>query len=284
MPSRYQPYGRLARLDRPTGTWLLLWPCWWGLALAAEVGPDPWLMLWLAIGALIMRSAGCGYNDIIDRGIDAQVARTRGRPLPSGALTVRQAGWFIALLLAAAVIVLLALDRFAVIVALASIPLVALYPLMKRLTYWPQAWLGLTFNWGALVGWAAETGSLAPPALALYAAGVFWTLGYDTIYAHQDKEDDALVGVKSTALKLGAATRPWLFAFYAASLAALAGAGALAGLSWPYYGALAVVAVHFGWQAATLRPDTAADCLAKFDSNKWLGAIILAAIVLGRLS
>ena len=283
VPSRYRPLAVLARLDRPTGALLLLWPCWWGLAMAADGLPNILLMAWLAIGAIVMRGAGCVYNDFIDRDIDAQVARTRDRPLVSGAVTSRQALQFLAVLLAGGLIVLLPLNRAAIVIAMASIPLVALYPFMKRMTNWPQAWLGLTFNWGVLVGWAAETAHLAPPAFALFAAGALWTLGYDTIYAHQDKEDDALVGVKSTALTFGKATRLWLLAFYGGCLAALAGAGYLAGLSLVYYAVLLIAAGHFLWQVTTVRIDDAASCLAKFNANKWLGAIIFVAIVLGQL-
>ena len=283
IPPRYRPYAVLARLDRPTGALLLLWPCWWGLAMAADGFPNILFMVWLGLGAFVMRGAGCVYNDIIDRDIDAKVARTRDRPLVSGAVSTRQAVQFVAMLFAAGLIVLLPLNRAAIVIALASIPLVALYPFMKRMTDWPQAWLGLTFNWGVLVGWAAQTGHLALPAFALFAAGALWTLGYDTIYAHQDKEDDAVVGVRSTALKLGKATRLWLFIFYTGCLAALAGAGYLGGLSVVYHGVLLVAAGHFFWQAATVKINDAASCLAKFNANKWLGAIVFAAIVLGKL-
>ncbi len=200
-PARARPYLRLIRIDRPIGTWLLLFPCWWSLSLAASAGtrpPDLRLILLFALGALVMRGAGCTYNDIVDRDFDAKVARTAGRPIPSGQVSLVQAIAVLATLLAIGLAVLLQLNDFAVLLGAASIALVLAYPFMKRITYWPQAWLGLTFNWGALLGWAAMTGGVGASALWLYAAGIAWTLGYDTIYAHQDKEDDALIGVGLT--------------------------------------------------------------------------------------
>ena len=244
-PESARPYLRLIRFDRPIGTWLLLFPCWWSLTLAAAVAgtwPDWRLVLLFAVGALVMRSAGCTVNDLADRDYDAKVARTATRPIPSGQITPRQALVFLAMELLAGLLVLVQLNGFAILLGLAALPLVFAYPFMKRFTYWPQAWLGLTFNWGALVGWAAVTGGLAWPPILLYAAGLCWTLGYDTIYAHQDKEDDALIGVKSTALKLGARTRPWLAGFYGAAVALLAAAGFAAGLGWPFLLAVAAVA------------------------------------------
>ena len=278
-PPAIRPYLRLARLDRPIGTWLLLFPCWWGVALAGPGWPDPWKLALFAVGAVLMRGAGCTFNDLVDRDIDRRVARTRARPLASGAVTVPQAILFLALQLALALAVLVQFNPFAVAVGAASLALVVVYPFMKRITYWPQAFLGLTFNWGALLGWAAVTGALEAPALALYAAGILWTLGYDTIYAHQDKDDDALIGVKSSALRLGAATRPWLFVFYGGALVLFAAAGVLAGLGWPALAALAAGALQLGWQAARVDIDRPRDCLAKFRSNRWFGWILLAAIV-----
>jgi 4-hydroxybenzoate polyprenyltransferase len=282
-PAPVRPYLRLARLDRPIGAWLLLLPCWWSIALASDRWPDPWLLFLFAIGAIVMRGAGCTVNDIADRDFDARVARTAGRPIPSGQVSVRQAAAFLIVLLVAGLIVLLQFNAFAIAVGAASLILVAVYPFMKRITYWPQAWLGLTFNWGALLGWAAVRGDLAAPALVLYAAGLFWTLGYDTIYAHQDKQDDALIGVKSTALRLGAATRPWLAVFYGLAVVLLALCGALAGLAWPYYVALGVAALHFGWQVMTVAIDDQKDCLAKFRSNRDVGLILFAGIIAGRV-
>ena len=281
-PGPIRPYLRLARIDRPIGTWLLLFPCWWSLSLAASAGyrpPDLRLIGLFALGALVMRGAGCTYNDIVDRDIDARVARTAGRPIPSGQVSLAQAVAFLAALLAIGLAVLLQFNDFAVVLGLASIALVLAYPFMKRVTYWPQAWLGLAFNWGALMGWAAATGGLGAPALWLYAGGIAWTLGYDTIYAHQDKEDDALIGVKSTALRLGANTKPWLAVFFGLAVAGLAAAGAAAGLSWPFYLGLAGVAAQFAWQVASLDIDDPAGCLTRFRSNRYAGWILLAGIL-----
>ncbi|MCK5276010.1 MAG: 4-hydroxybenzoate octaprenyltransferase, partial [Alphaproteobacteria bacterium] len=277
-----RPYLRLARIDRPIGTWLLLFPCWWSVSLAASAGyrpPDLRLIGLFALGALVMRGAGCTYNDIVDRNIDAQVARTAGRPIPSGQVSPAQAIGFLAALLALGLVVLLQFNDFAVGLGLASMALVLAYPFMKRVTYWPQAWLGLTFNWGALMGWSALTGDLAVPALLLYAAGFFWTLGYDTIYAHQDKEDDALIGVKSSARRLGGRTRPFLFLFYGVTVLMLGASGWAAGMAWPFYVGLAAVALQLTWQAADVDIDSPQDCLAKFKSNKWFGLILLAGII-----
>ena len=278
-----RPYLRLARMDRPIGTWLLLLPCWWALALAEPGWPDPWFMALFAGGALVMRGAGCTVNDIADRDFDRQVARTAGRPIASGQVSVGQALAFLALQLGLGLLVLLQFNAYTVMLAAASLALVALYPFAKRVTYWPQLVLGLTFNWGALVGWAAVTGGLAAPALALYAAGIAWTLGYDTIYAHQDKEDDVLVGIKSTAIKFGDATVPWLAGFYGAAVALLALAGHLAGLHGAFFAGLALGALHLAWQVRTLDIGDARGCLARFKSNRDFGLIVLAAIIAGRL-
>jgi 4-hydroxybenzoate polyprenyltransferase len=287
MPSGWRPYARLARLDRPIGTWLLLFPCWWGLTLASPHLAEPGRLLWLgfifAVGAVVMRGAGCTVNDIIDRDFDAKVARTAQRPIPSGAVSVRAATIFLIAELLTGLAVLLTLNGFTWLLGVASLAILFSYPLMKRVTYWPQAVLGLAFNWGALMGYAAITGTLAWPAILLYAAGICWTLGYDTIYAHQDKDDDALIGVKSTALKFGAATKPWLFGFYAATTALVAGAGALAGLAWPFYALLAAGAAQLFWQVAKVNIDDAADCLAKFRSNRWFGWLLLAALAAGQV-
>src|SRR5512144_2093443 len=278
-----RPYLRLARIDRPIGIWLLMFPCWWSTALATPGWPDPWLLLLFAVGAAIMRGAGCTLNDLADRDFDALVARTAGRPIPSGAVSVRQAIAFVIALCLAGLVVLLQFNAFAVALGASSLLLVALYPFAKRVTYWPQAVLGLTFSWGALLGWAAVRGDLGLPAIVLYAAGFLWTLGYDTIYAHQDKEDDILIGVKSTALSLGAATKAWLWAFYAGCIGLLALAGGLVGLSWPLFAVLAGGAAHFAWQVMNLDLDDATDCLAKFKSNQTVGLLAFAAIVLGRV-
>lgn len=282
-PAAWRPYLKLARVDRPIGTWLLLLPGWWGLALAAPGWPEPRLLLLFAAGALVMRGAGCTINDIADRDFDGRVARTAGRPIPSGAVSLRQAFVFLFFQLAAGLLILLQLDRLAILLGVVSLLPVAVYPFMKRITHWPQLALGVAFNFGALIGYAAARGALEAPALALYAAAVFWTLGYDTVYAHQDKEDDARIGLKSTALLFGRRTREWLIGFYAATLALLAVAGHLAGLGWAYDAGLALAAVHLFRQAATVDIDDPKDCLAKFRSNRDLGFIVLAGIVLGRV-
>jgi 4-hydroxybenzoate polyprenyltransferase len=286
-PAVLLPYIRLARLDRPIGTWLLLFPGWWSIALAAAPGSGGWpdwrLMALFALGAVVMRGAGCTLNDIIDRDFDARVARTRTRPLPSGAVGVPQAACFMALLLAIGAAILLSLTPTAIALGVFVLLLVATYPLMKRITYWPQFFLGLNFNWGALMGWAAVTDNVAAPALLLYAGGICWTLGYDTIYAHQDKEDDVLVGVKSSALALGPATRPALAVFYAAAIILWAAAAVAAGLAWPIWPLLVLAALQLAWQAATVRIDDPADCLAKFRANRWTGWLVLAGIVIARV-
>ena len=212
VPAGARPYLRLMRIDRPIGTWLLLLPGWWAIALAAPDGgwPDFRLLALFAVGAIVMRGAGCVVNDMADRDFDARVARTATRPIPSGAVSLRRAGLLLAGLLVIGLAVLLSLGTLAIWLGVLSLGLVALYPFMKRVTDWPQVWLGLTFNWGALLGWAAATGRIDPPALWLYAGGIAWTMVYDTIYAHQDKEDDALIGVRSTALLFGGASRRWL--------------------------------------------------------------------------
>ncbi|HEX5795711.1 MAG TPA: 4-hydroxybenzoate octaprenyltransferase [Geminicoccaceae bacterium] len=282
LPERLQPYAVLARWDRPIGTWLLLWPCWWALALAPG-RPDWWLVPLFGIDAVAMRGSGCVVNDLTDRELDARVARTRERPLASGRLGVPQALAFLALQLLVGALVLLAFNGSAVVLALASLPLIVIYPLMKRITWWPQAFLGITFNWGALVGWAAVTGGLAAPALLLYAAGFFWTLGYDTIYAHQDKADDALIGIRSSARRLGAATPRWLWGFYGATLALFAAAGWSAGLGFWFYPLLLAVAGHFAWQIRTLDLDDPRSCLRRFRSNRELGLLVCLAIVAGKV-
>ena len=278
-PAFAQPYLRLMRADRPVGTWLLLIPCFWGLALAGAAGHAGPHLLWhavlMSIGATVMRGAGCAYNDIVDRDFDAKVARTAARPIPAGQITVKQAWAFLVFLSFIGLAVLLQFNRFAVLVGLGSLVLVAAYPFMKRITWWPQAWLGLTFNWGALVGYAAAAGTLDPAAFALYAAGIFWTLFYDTIYAHQDTEDDALIGVKSTALRLGERTKPALALFFAAAIALFALAGALIGAHLLYYIALLPGAAHLVWQLTKLDIHDSHNCLTLFKSNRDAGLLLL---------
>lgn len=284
-PARARPYLILARLDRPIGTWLLLWPCLWAIFLAARPGTEASILklsLLFAVGALVMRGAGCTYNDIVDRDFDAKVARTAQRPIPAGDITIRQAGAFLGLQLLIGLFILLQLNLLTIGLGIASLLLVVTYPFMKRITYWPQAWLGLTFNWGALMGWTAVTGTFDRPALALYAAGFCWTLGYDTIYAHQDKEDDALIGVKSTALALGHQTQPFVIAMYGLAIILLAVAIGLVGFSWISIAVLAAAGCQLTWQAATLDIDDAANCLARFNSNRDAGLLIgLAVLTVG---
>ena len=280
-PVPARPWLHLARADKPAGYWLLMWPCWWSTALAAGGWPDLRLLVLFLVGAVVMRSAGCTVNDIMDRDFDARVERTKNRPLASGAIGLAGAFVFLALLLLAGLFVLVQLDRAAVLVGAASLGLVAIYPFMKRITYWPQLFLGFAFNWGALVGWAAVTGQIGLPALLLYAGGIAWTIGYDTIYAHQDKTDDRQIGVKSTALAFGAASRPLIGLFYGLFMAALALAGWAAGLSWPFYVLLVLPAAHFAWQVTTADFDDPASCRRRFTSNGQVGVLIFLAIVAG---
>jgi len=279
MPTALQPFARLSRLDKPIGTWLLLWPGLWSIALAADGLPDIRLLALFTAGALVMRSAGCVYNDIVDRNFDARVARTRDRPIASGAISIKSALCFLTLLLISGLAILLQFNLFTILIGISSLALVFTYPLLKRVTYWPQAFLGLTFNWGALLGWAAVEGELTWPAGLLYAGGIAWTLGYDTIYAHQDKEDDAMIGVKSSALALGDKTRPWLWVFYGLALTVFAAAGVLAKTSWPFYTGLTATALIFIWQSARVKIDNPANCLRMFKLNFWVGAIFFAGIV-----
>ena len=282
-PAAARPYLRLARFDRPIGAWLLLFPAWWSQAMAelslGRAYPNPWYLLLFLVGAFVMRGAGCTYNDIVDRDYDARVARTAARPIPSGQVSVRAAFAFLGLQCLVGLLVLLQFNWFTVVLGAASLILIAVYPFAKRFTFWPQAVLGLTFKWGALVGWAAVTGSLALPALALYAGSVLWTIGYDTIYAHQDREDDALLGLKSTALRLGEATPRWLAGFYAGAATLWGAAGLLAGAGGVFLVALALIAVQLAWQIRTLDIDDAGNCLARFKSNRAVGWLLLAGLV-----
>jgi len=284
LPAAARPYARLARLDRPIGTWLLLFPGWCGVALASQRWPDPLLLVLFAIGAVTMRGAGCTLNDIADRDYDGQVARTRLRPLPSGAVSVRQALVFLLLQLTIGAAVLFSLNRTTILLGAAVLVLIGSYPFMKRITHWPQVFLGLNFNWGALIGWTAVTGVLGWPSLLLYIGGVFWTVGYDTIYAHQDKEDDVRIGVKSSAIALGSRTRPWLLAFYGAAVLLWSAAGHEAGLGAMFWVCLMAVAAQLGWQATRVATGDPADCLRKFRSNRAVGWLLLAGIVAGHFA
>ena len=287
LPVRVQPYLRLMRLDRPIGTWLLFWPCALGLLLGATQGDRPfegwrdlWLLVLFGIGSVVMRGAGCTYNDIVDRDIDAKVARTRGRPIPSGAVSVRDAWLFLVAQCLVGLVVLVQLNLFAIELGAASLVLVAAYPFMKRITWWPQAWLGLTFNWGALLGFAAETGMIDAADAMLYAGLFFWTLGYDTIYAHQDKDDDALIGVKSTALLLGERSRSWILGFYAAAFTLVLAAGFTEHAGWPFVVAMLAAGGHLLWQVHTLDIERPERCLKLFRANRDTGALMALAFLL----
>jgi 4-hydroxybenzoate polyprenyltransferase len=279
-PDRLRPYLRLARLDRPIGTWLLLWPCWWSLAMASEGMPSIWLLAGFAVGALVMRGAGCAWNDITDRDFDGQVERTRTRPIPSGDLSIPQAGAFMLLLALIGLNILLRFNNFAILIGVMSLAPVVIYPFMKRITWWPQVFLGLAFNWGALLGWAAVRGELGPAPVLLYLGGIAWTLGYDTIYAHQDKVDDALIGVKSSARALGAHTRPVLWLFYTLAIVLFGLAGWAAEMSPIFLAGLALAALQLAWQAGRVNIDDPEDCLAKFRSNTWFGWLVFGGALL----
>ena len=270
------------RFDRPIGAWLLFWPGAWAIALAGGAWSRWDLLPWFALGALAMRGAGCVYNDIVDRRLDASVARTRDRPLASGRVSLPTAWLFLVALCLVGLGVLLQLDRTAQVVALASLAPVAAYPFMKRITWWPQAWLGLVFSWAALVGWPAVTGAIHAPALWLYAGSIAWVIGYDTIYALQDLEDDALAGVRSSALRLGRHVRLGVALFYAAAVLLWSVALWSVRPQPLVLTALAPVAFHLGWQVVTLRPADGADALARFRANRFAGLLMfLACMVVG---
>lgn len=286
-PAWARPYLRLARLDRPIGTWLLLFPCLWSAELAAiamdQPSADLGSLLLFAIGALVMRGAGCAYNDYVDREYDAKVQRTQSRPIPSGQVTPRAALVFTCLLSFIGLAVLISFNTFTIFLAIASLALVAIYPFMKRFTYWPQAVLGLTFNWGALVGWAAEAGSLALAPVLLYFGAFCWTIAYDTIYAHQDAEDDLSLGLKSTALRFGEASPKWVAAFFVWAVALWAAAALLAGAGLITFAGLAFIAFHFAWQVVTLNIHDGANCLARFRSNRTVGFVLFATLAVDAL-
>lgn len=273
-PEWLKPFGRLARWDRPVPLLLLFWPCGFGLALASlgqpGLGFDLWALVLFLIGSVVMRGAGCTFNDIVDTDIDMKVARTRSRPIPSGQVSKRQAFVFLGLQTLVGAAILFQFNGFAILLGIASLVLVVIYPFMKRVTWWPQLFLGLAFNWGALLGWAAVTGSLALPPLLLYAGSILWTIGYDTIYALQDVEDDALIGVKSTARLFGERARPIIGLFYAGALALWLAAGLAAG-GGVLLALLVVPAGLLAWQVRTLQMDNPADALKKFRSNHWVG-------------
>ncbi|MCX5521037.1 4-hydroxybenzoate octaprenyltransferase [Kaistia defluvii] len=286
-PAWLRPYARLARWDRPIGWWLLLLPCWWSSALASNVAGATWpdlahlVLFW--IGAVAMRGAGCTYNDIVDRELDAGVARTRSRPIPSGQVSVRGAKIFLVLQALAGLAVLLSFNWFSVVLALCSLLVVAAYPFMKRITDWPQLVLGLAFSWGALMGWSAWFGSLALAPVLLYAGGVLWTIGYDTIYALQDIEDDKIMGVRSTARLFGDRAPQIVGLLYAGAVLLWAGAFWAAGIGWVAWLGLALAAAHLGWQVARVRLDNEALALRLFKSNREAGLILFAGLVINGL-
>jgi 4-hydroxybenzoate polyprenyltransferase len=283
-PAGMRPWLRLGRFDRPAGIWLLMLPGWQGIALAGAMEglwPDAILLLKVFLGAALMRAAGCAYNDIVDRDIDAKVSRTAGRPIPSGQISVRKAWAFAVGCCLASLAILLTLPPLAIGLGVASLALVAAYPFMKRITWWPQAWLGLTFNWGALLGFAAAASELSLPAVLLYGSGVFWTLGYDTIYAIQDLEDDALAGVKSSARRLGDKAPRAVLGFYAAAVLLAALAAVAAGLGVLSAPLVALFGVHLWVQSSRVQVDNPVRALALFKSNPWAGLILFAALAAG---
>ena len=285
-PAWSRPYLRLARLDRPIGSWLLLLPCWWSAGLAAVAAREPvnvrHLLLFF-IGAFAMRGAGCTWNDIVDRDLDARVERTRSRPIPSGQVSVQAAAAFLVVQALVGLAVLLQFNRFTILVGFASLAVVAIYPFMKRITYWPQIVLGLAFSWGALMGWPAVFGRLDLPVYLLYAGSIAWVIGYDTIYAHQDRDDDALIGIKSTALLFGERTKPLLLLFYALAIVLLGLAGWSANAGLVFALGLSAFAAHLAWQVWRLDIDDPELCLAVFKSNRDAGLILFAALVLDAL-
>src|ERR1700686_3400920 len=282
-PPWSRPYLRLSRLDRPIGSWLLLMPCWWSAALAAgvvgSIGQLTSLVLLFFIGAFAMRGAGCTWDDITDRDLDALVERTRSRPIPAGQVSVPQATIFLVVQALIGLAVLLQFNRFAVATGIASLVIVAVYPFMKRITWWPQIVLGLAFSWGALMGFAVMFARIDATALALYAGSIAWVIGYDTIYAHQDAPDDALIGIKSTALLFGARTRPALMVFYGLAVVLIGVALALAGARWPAWIGLAAFATHLIWQIRRLEISDPALCLRIFKSNRDAGLLLFAGLL-----
>jgi len=283
-PVWLRPYLRLARLDRPIGSWLLLIPCWWSSALAAIAAharaPSLAHLILFFIGAFAMRGAGCTWNDIVDRDLDASVERTRSRPIPSGQVSPAQAALFLVLLALIGLAVLIAFNGFTIALGIGSLAIVAVYPFMKRVTYWPQIVLGLAFSWGAPMGWAAAFGGLALAPLLLYAGSIAWVIGYDTIYAHQDRDDDALIGIKSTALLFGERTKPMLALFYTLAVILLAAAGFSAGAGLVFALGLCAFAAHLAWQIVRLDIADPDNCLSVFKSDRDAGLILFAALLL----
>jgi 4-hydroxybenzoate polyprenyltransferase len=282
-PQWSRPYLRLSRLDRPIGSWLLLMPCWWSAALAAGITESvdklPRILALFFVGAFVMRGAGCTWNDITDRDLDARVERTRSRPIPAGQVSVSQAMAFLVVQALIGLAVLLQFNVFAVATGIASLIIVAVYPFMKRITWWPQVVLGLAFSWGALMGFAVILGRIDAAALALYAGSIAWVIGYDTIYAHQDTEDDALIGIKSTARLFGARTGLALNVFYGLAVVLIGAAVAVAGAGALAWVGLAAFAAHLAWQIKRLRIDDPALCLRLFKSNRDAGLLMFAGLL-----
>jgi 4-hydroxybenzoate polyprenyltransferase len=283
-PAWTRPYLRLSRLDRPIGSWLLLLPCWWSSALAAVAAhakaPSLLHIALFFVGAFAMRGAGCTWNDIVAHDLDGAVERTASRPIPSGQVSVAQAALFLVLQAIVGLAVLLSFNSFTVGLGIASLAIVAVYPFMKRITYWPQIVLGLAFSWGALMGWAGAFGRLDPPALLLYAGSISWVIGYDTIYAHQDREDDALIGIKSTALLFGPRTKPMLAVFYSVAVILLGAAGFTAGAGLVFALGLIAFAAHLVWQIVRLDIADPENCLAVFKTDRDAGLILFAGLLL----
>ena len=294
LPRPLWPYAQLARWDRPIGWQLLLWPCWWSAALAAtayarpgdaqmSLLPNPWHLVLFLVGAIAMRGAGCTYNDIVDFDIDSKVERTRSRPLPSGQVGKRQAWFFLVLQALVGLVVLLQFNSFVILLGVCSLAVVAVYPFMKRITDWPQFVLGLAFSWGALMGWAAVFADLDAPALLLYAGSILWVIGYDTIYAHQDKEDDAIVGVRSTARLFGEQTKSWLTYLYGGALILFAWAYAMAEVPIPAFAGLIAAGAHMWRQVQRLDIDDPDQCLKLFKSNNAIGWLVFLGLIGGGL-
>ncbi|HLL26155.1 MAG TPA: 4-hydroxybenzoate octaprenyltransferase [Xanthobacteraceae bacterium] len=283
-PAWARPYLQLARLDRPIGWWLLLLPCWWSTGLAAIASgarwPDLKLLALFLLGAVTMRGAGCTWNDILDRDLDARVERTRSRPIPSGRVSLAQAFAFLVALALIGLLVLAQMNAFAIAMGIASLLVVSVYPLAKRVTWFPQAVLGLAFSWGALMGWAAVFGRIDWPALILYAGSILWVIGYDTIYAHQDRDDDAIIGVRSTARLFGEETRPALVFLYAGAVLLILIAGIFAGGGILFDLGVIGFALHLAWQVRTIDIGNPAQCLGLFRANREAGLILFAGIVL----
>ncbi len=277
LPHNLRPYAYLIRIDRPIGIWLLLLPGLWGLTLASDGLPSLYFIALFTLGSVLMRGAGCIINDLWDRDLDKRVERTKSRPLASGAVSAKQALFFLTTLLLLSLLILLQLNKTSIFLGIITLPLIATYPLMKRITWWPQIMLGITFNFSALIGWSAVTGGVDISAFLLYAGALFWTIGYDTIYAHQDKEDDALIGIKSTALKFGKHSKKAIGFFYAAALLCITMASSLSDAT-----ATALIllpALHAAWQIKTWEPDNVQSCLRIFKSNALMGLLILITLI-----